>query len=54
MNIQMSKETTNLTTKLKGDSAGNWGELLERVARKIRLGKGREYEVQQSTEDGNL
>jgi DNA recombination protein RmuC len=45
MNIQMSKETINLTKALKGDSKmqGNWGELvLERVL-KIRF-KGREYE----------
>jgi DNA recombination protein RmuC len=34
MNVQMSKETINLTRALKGDSKmqGNWGELvLERV-----------------------
>ena len=58
MNIQMSKETLNLTKALKGDSKmqGNWGELvLERVLEKSGLEKGREYEVQQSftTEDGN-
>jgi DNA recombination protein RmuC len=58
MNIQMSKETINLTKALKGDSKmqGNWGELvLERVLEKSGLEKGREYEVQQShtTEDGN-
>ncbi|SFF26613.1 DNA recombination protein RmuC [Flavobacterium xueshanense] len=58
MNIQMSKETINLTKALKGDSKmqGNWGELvLERVLEKSGLEKGREYEVQQAftTEDGN-
>jgi DNA recombination protein RmuC len=58
MNIQMSKETVNLTKALKGDSKmqGNWGELvLERVLEKSGLEKGREYEVQQAftTEDGN-
>jgi len=58
MNIQMSKETLNLTKALKGDSKmqGNWGELvLERVLEKSGLEKGREYEVQQSftSEDGN-
>ena len=58
MNIQMSRETINLTKALKGDSKmqGNWGELvLERVLEKSGLEKGREYEVQQAftTEDGN-
>lgn len=58
MNLQMSKETLNLTKALKGDSKmqGNWGELvLERVLEKSGLEKGREYEVQQSftTEEGN-
>ena len=58
MNIQMSKETLNLTKALKGDSKmqGNWGELvLERVLEKSGLEKGREYEVQQSftTQEGN-
>jgi DNA recombination protein RmuC len=58
MNIQMSKETINLTKALKGDSKmqGNWGELvLERVLEKSGLEKGREYEVQQSftSEEGN-
>lgn len=51
MNVQMSKETVNLTKALKGDSKmqGNWGELvLERVLEKSGLEKGREYEVQQS------
>lgn len=58
MNLQMSKETLNLTKALKGDSKmqGNWGELvLERVLEKSGLEKGREYEVQQShvTEAGS-
>ena len=58
MNIQMSKETLNLTKALKGNSKmqGNWGELvLERVLEKSGLEKGREYEVQQSftNTDGN-
>ena len=58
MNIQMSKETINLTKALKGDSKmqGNWGELvLERVLEKSGLEKGREYEVQQAftREDGS-
>ena len=58
MNIQMSKETLNLTKALKGDSKmqGNWGELvLERVLEKSGLEKDREYHVQQShtTEEGN-
>jgi DNA recombination protein RmuC len=58
MNIQMSKETINLTKALKGDSKmqGNWGELvLERVLEKSGLEKGREYEVQQAftTQYGN-
>jgi len=58
MNVQMSKETLNLTKALKGDNKmqGNWGELvLERVLEKSGLEKGREYEVQQSftNADGN-
>ncbi|MFC5045977.1 DNA recombination protein RmuC [Aquimarina hainanensis] len=57
LNEQMSKEATNLTKALKGDSKiqGNWGELvLERVLEKSGLEKDREYFVQQSftTEDG--
>lgn len=58
MNIQMSKETINLTKALKGDSKmqGNWGELiLERVLEKSGLEKDREYFVQLShtTQDGS-
>ena len=51
INLQMSKETINLTKALKGDSKtqGNWGELvLERVLEKSGLEKDREYHVQQS------
>lgn len=58
LNEQMSKEATNLTKALKGDSKsqGNWGELvLERVLEKSGLEKDREYFVQSSfkTEDGS-
>ena len=58
LNQQMTKEATNLTRALKGDSKmqGNWGELvLERVLEKSGLEKGREYEVQQAftTDEGN-
>ena len=57
LNIQMSKETTNLTKALKGDTKmqGNWGELvLERVLERSGLQKDSEYFVQQSftTEEG--
>ena len=51
LNQQMTKEATNLTKALKGDSKtqGNWGELvLERVLEKSGLEKDREYVVQQS------
>ena len=51
LNEQMSKEATNLTKALKGDSKiqGNWGELvLERVLEKSGLEKDREYFVQNS------
>jgi DNA recombination protein RmuC len=51
MNLQMSKETINLTKALKGDTKtqGNWGELvLERVLEKSGLEKDREYYVQQN------
>ncbi len=49
LNLQMTKEATNLTKALKGDSKmqGNWGELvLERVLEKSGLEKDREYFVQ--------
>lgn len=51
LNEQMSKEATNLTKALKGDSKlqGNWGELvLERVLEKSGLEKDREYFIQSS------
>ncbi|MEL0457111.1 DNA recombination protein RmuC [Flavobacteriaceae bacterium SZ-1-7] len=51
LNQQMTKEASNLTKALKGDSKmqGNWGELvLERVLEKSGLEKDREYFVQQS------
>ena len=51
LNLQMNKETMNLTKALKGDNKmqGNWGELvLERVLEKSGLEKGREYDVQQN------
>lgn len=51
LNLQMSKETINLTKALKGDNKtqGNWGELvLERVLEKSGLEKNSEYFVQQS------
>jgi DNA recombination protein RmuC len=50
LNQQMTKETTNLTRALKGDSKmqGNWGELvLEHVLEKSGLEKDSEYFVQQ-------
>ncbi|MBU2527355.1 MAG: DNA recombination protein RmuC [Bacteroidetes bacterium] len=51
LNENITKETTNLTKALKGESKtqGNWGELiLERVLEKSGLEKGLAYEVQQS------
>ena len=51
LNQQMTKEATNLTRALKGDSKmqGNWGKVvLERVLEKSGLEKDREYFVQQS------
>lgn len=54
MNLQMSKETINLTKALKGDNKtqGNWGELvLERVLEKSGLEKDREYFVQKAYTD---
>ena len=56
LNLQMTKEATNLTKALKGDSKmqGNWGELvLERVLEKSGLEKDREYFVQQSFTNQN-
>lgn len=58
LNMQMTKDASNLTKALKGDSKmqGNWGELvLERVLEKSGLEKDREYFMQQSftLEDGS-
>ncbi|TRZ43666.1 DNA recombination protein RmuC [Robertkochia solimangrovi] len=57
LNQQITKEASNLTRALKGDTKmqGNWGELvLERVLEKSGLEKDSEYFVQNSftTEDG--
>ncbi|WP_300438871.1 DNA recombination protein RmuC [Christiangramia sp.] len=56
-NTRISKEATNLTKALKGDTKmqGNWGEMvLERVLERSGLQKDSEYFVQQSfnTEEG--
>ncbi len=51
LNQQMSKDATNLTNALKGQSKtqGNWGEfILESILEKSGLVKGREYLVQES------
>jgi len=56
LNEQMSKEATNLTKALKGDTKtqGNWGEMiLERVLERSGLQKGSEYSVQQSFTNAN-
>jgi len=57
LNLQMSKDATNLTNALKGDSKtmGNWGEvILESILEKSGLVKGREYFIQEShvTDEG--
>ncbi|MCX2678520.1 DNA recombination protein RmuC [Galbibacter sp. EGI 63066] len=57
LNQQITKEASNLTKALKGDTKmqGNWGELvLERVLEKSGLEKDSEYTVQNSftTDDG--
>lgn len=57
LNVQITKEASNLTKALKGDAKmqGNWGEMvLERVLEKSGLKKGSEYSVQNSfsTADG--
>ncbi len=57
LNEQMSKDATNLTKALKGDSKmqGNWGEMvLSTVLERSGLEKDQEYFVQQSfvTEEG--
>jgi DNA recombination protein RmuC len=51
LNQQMSKDATNLTNALKGQTKtqGNWGEfILESILEKSGLEKGREYIVQAS------
>lgn len=57
LNLQITKEASNLTRALKGDTKmqGNWGEMvLERVLEKSGLKKDSEYTVQNSfsTEEG--
>jgi len=57
LNQQISREATNLTNALKGQSKaqGNWGEIiLESILEKSGLTKEREYVVQQSyvSDDG--
>lgn len=57
LNSRIGEDAVNLTNALKGQSKtqGNWGELvLERVLESSGLQKGREYDVQVSTnaEDG--
>jgi DNA recombination protein RmuC len=50
-NLQITKDATNLTNALKGQSKtqGNWGEfILESILEKSGLEKGREYLVQVS------
>lgn len=57
LNQSISKEAKDLTTALKGNSKvqGDWGEMiLENILEKSGLEKGREYTVQQTTdENGN-
>jgi DNA recombination protein RmuC len=57
LNVQITKEASNLTNALKGQSKtmGNWGEvILESILEKSGLVKDREYLVQESitTEEG--
>jgi DNA recombination protein RmuC len=57
LNQQMSKDATNLTKALKGESKtqGNWGEfILENILEKSGLQKDREYTIQSTFagEDG--
>jgi DNA recombination protein RmuC len=59
LNQKISKEATDLTRALKGDSKkqGNWGEvILERILEKSGLERGREYSTQESYRDdhGNI
>lgn len=54
LNQQVSKEASNLTRALKGDSKtrGNWGEMiLENILEKSGLEKNREYFIQPSFTD---
>jgi DNA recombination protein RmuC len=54
LNQKISKEATDLTRALKGDSKkqGNWGEvILERILERSGLEKGREYFTQESYRD---
>ncbi len=54
LNEQMSKDATNLTRALKGESKtrGNWGEvILQRVLEDSGLKNGREYDAQESYRD---
>lgn len=54
LNQQVSQDTRNLTTALKGEAKtqGTWGEfILERVLELSGLVKGREYEVQDSRQN---
>ncbi len=54
LNLQMTKEATNLTKALKGEmkSQGNWGEvILEKVLEYSGLVKDVEYKTQDSTTD---
>ncbi|NBC83827.1 MAG: DNA recombination protein RmuC [Bacteroidetes bacterium] len=54
LNVQVSKETQNLTKALKGESKtqGNWGEvILESILEKSGLAKDREYYIQPSYTD---
>ncbi|MFW6369855.1 MAG: DNA recombination protein RmuC [Bacteroidota bacterium] len=56
LNQQVSKEASNLTKALKGESKtqGNWGEvILESILEKSGLVKNREYFVQTSYTDDN-
>ena len=60
LNQKISKEATDLTRALKGDSKkqGNWGEMiLERVLERSGLVKDQEYRIQashQSSEGGRF
>lgn len=57
LNQSIGKEAKDLTTALKGNSKiqGDWGEMiLENILEKSGLQKGREYTIQQTTdENGN-